>query len=459
MKFVNYKFKDYINKGLASIDFYEATPIQEIVIPKLLKKENIIGKSETGTGKTHAFILPVLQNLDEEKEEVQAVVFSPTRELATQLYDEFLKITKFADIDVRLYVGGTDRENEIKRLEKSQPQIVIGTIGKIKDLAIDTNVLKIFTAKTIVIDEADMVFEKEEIETLDKVFANLDNFENVASFSATIPAGLVNFLNKYFIKHEVIDLTTSKTGKKEIEYIFIPTKNKDKNQLLLDVLKTFTPYLVLIFANTKETVNNVASFLGNQGIKVAKLTGDLEARERKQVLKRIKDGSIQYVVASDIASRGLDIEGVSHVINYELPQDIEFFIHRVGRTGRYDLTGTAISFYDFNDDQYLLDLKKKGMICTYMALAQDGTLKPTSKRNNRAQEHKSPKVKQIENDVHLRTPMPKKVKPGYKKKRLDQIERKLKYMKRRKIDEMFFKNIHRQIAANKAKTGDEYIED
>ena len=448
MKFVNYNFKDYINKGLASINFYEATPIQENVIPRLLRKENIIGKSETGTGKTHAFLLPVLQNLDENLDETQVLILSPTRELATQLYNETLKITNFGNVDVRLYVGGTDRDSEIKRLEKSQPQIVIGTIGKIKDLAIDTNILKIFTAKTIIIDEADMVFEKEEIDILDKVFANLEKLENVASFSATIPTGLVSFLNKYFIKHELIDLTTSKLGKKEIEYIFIPTKNKDKNTLLLDVLKTFTPYLVLIFANAKEKVNDIASFLGNQGIRVVKLTGDLESRERKQVLKRIKDGDVQYVVASDIASRGLDIQGVSHVINYELPQDIEFFIHRVGRTGRYDYTGTAISFYDFTDDKYLLELKKKGLKCTYMSL-QDGVLKPTNKRNN--SERKSPRVKKIEEDVHMRTPMPKKVKPGYKKKRLDQIERKLKYMKRRKIDEMFFKNIHKQKAREKEK--------
>ena len=130
MKFVNYHFKDYINKGLASINFYEATPIQENVIPRLLRKENIIGKSETGTGKTHAFLLPILQNLDEDLDEAQVLILSPTRELATQLYNETLKITNFGNVDVRLYVGGTDRDSEIKRLEKSQPQIVIGTIGK-----------------------------------------------------------------------------------------------------------------------------------------------------------------------------------------------------------------------------------------------------------------------------------------------------------------------------------------
>ncbi|MBQ7276381.1 MAG: DEAD/DEAH box helicase [Bacilli bacterium] len=446
MKFVNYHFKDYINKGLVSIGFIEATKIQDEVIPRLLKWESVIGKSETGSGKTHAFLLPILQNLDEEKKEVQVVIISPTRELATQLYDEIIKITKFSDFDVRLYVGGTDREVEIKRLDTSQPQIVVGTIGKIKDLSIDTNVLKIYTAKTVIIDEADMVFEKEEIEYLDKVFAVFDNLINVASFSATIPSSLVSFLNKYFIKHELIDLSLTKIGKDNTEYIFIPTKNKDKNELLLALLKTFTPFLVLIFANTKNKVDEIASFLGSNNYKVTKLTGDLEARERKQVLKRIKDGNVQYVVASDIASRGLDINGVSHVINYELPSDLEFFIHRVGRTGRFDYSGTAISFYDFDDDKYMLDLKKKGLNCVYMNLVNDELIK-TNKRTN---PHKSNRVKKIEEDVHLRTPMPKKVKPGYKKKRLDKIERKLKYMKRRKIDEMFFKNIHKQKAKENA---------
>lgn len=452
MKFVNYKFKDYINKGLANINFFETTKVQELVIPMLLNKQSLIGKSETGSGKTHSFLLPVLQNLDENLNEVQAVIFSPTRELATQLYNEFVKITKFSDIDVRLYVGGTDRDSEIKRLEKSQPQIVIGTVGKIKDLAVDTNVLKLYKANTVIIDEADMVFEKGEIEILDNIFSKFLEEICVASFSATIPNGLIDFLNKYLKKCELVDLTQNNIGKKDIEYIFIPTKNNDKFELLLKLLKTFTPYLCLIFANTKNSVDEIANHLSNNGYKILKLTGDLEPRERKQVLKRIKDGEVQYVVASDIASRGLDIQGVSHVINFELPNDIEFFIHRVGRTGRYDYSGTAYSFYDFNDDNYMMSLKKKGLKCVYAKIS-DGSLKQIAKRS---EDHKSSKVKKIEEDVHLRTPMPKKVKPGYKKKRKDQIERKLKYMKRRKIDEMFFKNIHRQRAAEKANDGNEY---
>lgn len=453
MKFVNYNFKEYINEGLKSINFYETTSIQELIIPKLLNKQSVIGKSATGTGKTHAFIIPMLQNLDENLNECQIVIISPTRELSFQIYDEIIKITKFNEkIDVRLYVGGTNRESEIKRLEKSQPQIIVGTIGKINDLTNNAQVLKIHNTRMVVIDEADMVFADKEAEQIDKIFTKFDNIESVSAFSATIPAGLNNFINKYLLsnkqkKCELIDLSKKEIGKEDIEYVFIPTKSQDKYDLLLKVLKTFTPYLVLIFANTKTTVDNLSTFLGSNGIKNIKLTGDLESRERKQVLKRIKDGSVQYVVCSDIASRGIDIEGASHVINFEIPNDIEFFIHRVGRTGRYKLSGSAISFYDYEDDIYLDKLRKKGLKCVYKAF-KEGSLQLTNKRNGF---RKSTKVVKIEEDVHMRTPMPKKVKPGYKKKRKEQIEKKLKQMKRQKIDEMYFKNVHKKAVEERRK--------
>ena len=451
MKFVNYNFKEYINKGLSSIGFIETTPVQEIIIPKILKGESIIGKSATGTGKTHAFLIPVLENLDENLHEVQVVIISPTRELAFQLNEEFNKILKFNEnIDLRMYVGGTNRDSEIERLSKSQPQIVIGTIGKINDLVNSAGALKIHTASTVIIDEADMVFGTKEAEEIDYVFKRFEYLKQVCAFSATIPAGLNNFINKYLLqenknKCEVIDLSNKSITKDDIEYIFIPTKNKDKFELLVNVLHTFTPYLVLIFANTKNKVDEIASYLSENGVKCVKITGDLESRERKQVLKRIKDGEVQYVVASDIAARGIDIEGASHIINFELPKEIEYFIHRVGRVGRNNLKGSAISFYDYEDDKYLDELRKKHLKCTYMAL-KDGSLTPIKKRNGI---HKSSKIQKIEEEVHMRTPMPKKVKPGYKKKRLEKINKKLHKMKHQKIDEMYFKNIHRQKAREK----------
>lgn len=447
MKFINYDLKEYIHQGLSAINFVEATDVQNIVISRFLNGDSLVVKSSTGSGKTHSFIIPMLENLDENKKEVQFLVLSPTRELAFQLYEEVGKITKFnANVDVRLYVGGTNRDSELKRLEKSQPQIVIATPGKLSDLANDANALKIYTLNTVIIDEADMVFKTKDSTELDKIFVLLDNLKQVCAFSATIPTGLVSFINKYLLKYhnnkcELIDLSKRNINREGLEYIFLPTKNQNKLSLLVSLLRSFTPYLVLIFANTKQRVDEVSKYLGENGFKCVKISGDLESRERKQVLKRIKDGDIQYVVATDIASRGIDITGVSHVINFELPQEVEYFIHRVGRSARLNQSGVAISLYDYNDDDYINNLRKKGLNCSYYQL-KDNTLVKTNKRSLTV--HKSEKIRKIEEDVHMRTPMPKKVKPGYKKKRLEKINKKLRQMKHQKIDEMYFKNVHKK---------------
>ena len=432
--FSKYNFKDYINEGLKNIGFLKPTEIQEEVIPLALDGYNIVGKSQTGTGKTHAFILPILEKLDEKSDDTQAVVIVPTRELGKQIYDEFLKITKYSidTIDIRLYVGGTDRLQELERLKKSSPQIVIGTIGKLTDLAITENVLKLHEAKMIVIDEADMVFEYSELKDIDKLFSRFQDFQ-VMSFSATIPTNLKNFLDKYLESALFIDLVGKNVKKDNIKHVFIPTKNKNKDILLCDLLKTFNPYLALIFANTVKKVDEISLMLAQNGFKVGKLSGELEPRERKQVLKRIKDGVYQYVVCSDIAARGMDIIGVSHVINYELPTEVEYYIHRIGRTARFDSTGIAISFYDYDDESYLKKLKEKGLSYEFMLL-KDGELKPTKERNNKPKKESEAVIA-----IHKKHPMPKKVKPGYRKKRNEVIQKEIKKEKKARISEMYRK--------------------
>lgn len=441
--FTKYNFKDYINEGLKAINFVKPTDIQEEVIPKALNGINIVGKSQTGTGKTHAFILPILQKLDELNKAVQAVIIVPTRELGSQIYEEINKISKYSvnPIDVRLYVGGTDRVNELERLEKSQPQIVIGTIGKLDDLAIKSNALKIHTAKMVVIDEADMVFEMQEIVDIDKVFGRFQDIQ-VMSFSATIPNNVVSFLNKYLDSAEFIDLVKNNVQKESISHVFIPTKNKNKDDILIELLNSLQPYLALIFANTVKKVDEIAKHLGENGFKIAKLTGDLEPRERKQVLKRIKDGMYQYVVCSDIAARGMDITGVSHVINYELPQDIEYYIHRIGRTARFESTGQAISFYDYDSENYLYKLKDKGLSYKFMLL-KDGALVPTKERNVAKKKESAAEIA-----IHKKHPMPTKVKPGYKKKRKEAIEKEIKKEKRARISEIYRKRAQQERRQN-----------
>ena len=430
--FMDYNFKEYIYRGLEAIKFKNPTDIQQIVIPKALSGINIIGKSQTGTGKTHAFLLPLLQKLDESLDEVQIVIIVPTRELGGQIYEELNKLTKFSDtaIDARLYVGGTDRNEELERLKKSQPQIVIGTIGKISDLAIASNTLKIHTAKYVVIDEADMVFEMQELVDIDKVFGRFQDIQ-VLSFSATIPQSLITFLNRYITNNEVIDLIGKKVQKESIEHLFIPTKNKSKDELLCELLKMLQPYLALIFANTVKKVDEIALMLAENGFKITKITGDLEPRERKQVIKRIKDGVYQYVVCSDIAARGMDIVGVSHVINYEMPDDIEYYIHRIGRTARFESSGQAISFYDYEDENYLKKLVSKGLSYKFVNL-KNGELIATRERNVKIKKETAAEVA-----IHKKHPVPKKVKPGYKKKRKEVIEKEIKKEKRARISEIY----------------------
>ena len=436
MKFIDLKLKEFIKLGLKEIGFFELTPMQEKVIPLALKGEQIIGTSQTGTGKTHAFLIPILENLNFNLKEVQSVIITPTRELGFQIYEEIIKLSKFSNefIDVRLYVGGSDRENEIIRLEKGQPQIVIGTVGKIKDLAKDNNLLKIYTSRILVIDEADMVFEQDELIEIDNVFSLFSKDVQTLIFSATISQSLVKFINKYLDKSVVIDLTSKKISKSSIEHKFIAVKNKDKNKVLLDLLSTFSPYLVLIFANTVDRVKALNNFLGENGVKVIMLTGDLEARERKQVLRRIKNGDYQYVVASDIAARGIDITGVSHVINYELPEEIDFYIHRTGRTARYDSTGIAYTLYEFDDDSYIKKLRSKGLEISFFDIKKGVIISAKTKYKKRVN-----KIAKEEDLLHIKYPVSKKVKPGYKKKRKEKIDKEARKIRRARIEEIYKK--------------------
>ena len=440
MKFSDYNLKPFLNEGLKSIKFISPTKIQELVLPRAIKKESIIVQSATGSGKTHSFLIPILQNLNIEKEEVQAVIISPTRELASQLYEVLLKLTKYSStpINVARAIGGVDREQEIKRFEKSQPHIVIGTIGRLNDLVVDSNVLKIHNAKTVIIDEADMIFEEKELEEVDKIMGVVQGNPQFLVFSATIPQGLKTFLKKYLRGIDVISLEEKTLTHKNITHIMVPCKAKDRKDVLLQLMDYINPYLGIIFCNTKETVDELSLFLAEQGLKIGKLHGDLDDRNRKQILKRITNLEFKYIVASDIAARGIDIEGVSHVINYDLPKEIEFYIHRTGRTARFDKTGEAYSLYAYGDDAYVKKLQAKGLEVTFMKLS-NGTLSPAS-----APKRPATKAKTYEEELHQKIRLPKKVKPGYKKKRKEEIKKLVSKAKRQHIDELYNKRNHRK---------------
>ena len=445
--FKDYHLKKELLEALNKINFVSPTPIQKLVIPRAIKGESLMVQSATGSGKTHAFWVPILQKLDASKNEVQVIIISPTRELASQLFNVVTDFTsKFPyEVAVSKVIGGGSRDTEIKKFEKNQPQIVIGTIGRLNDLVINANVLKIHNAATVVIDEADMIFEEKELVEVDKLIGKVQGRPQFLIFSATISKGLRQFLSKYLEKVEPITLEEKNLTTNNIEHIMLQCKAKDKKEVLNDLLKIINPYLAIIFVNTKEGVDDLALSLAEKGYKVGKLHGDMDDRGRKQMLKRINDLEFKYVVASDIAARGIDILGVSHIINFDLPKDIEFYIHRTGRTARYESTGIAYSLYAYDDDDYVKKLQAKGLKPKFYQI-KNGELVETIFRKK--VKRLSP-AKQIEEAIHQKTPMPKKVKPGYRKKRKELIEKEIRKAKRERIQ-----NIYRRRAKEERKNED-----
>ncbi|BAQ24920.1 DEAD/DEAH box helicase [Streptococcus troglodytae] len=415
MLFTDFKFKNYINNALTNLHFEVPTQVQERLIPLILSGKDLVGESKTGSGKTHTFLLPIFEKLEEDSLDVQAVITAPSRELARQIYEAAKQIADFSKQDIRLanYVGGTDKLRQIEKLKASQPQIVIGTPGRIYDL-VKSGHLDIHKAHTFVVDEADMTLDMGFLDTVDKIATSLPKDIQILVFSATIPQKLQPFLKKY-LNHPIIEkIKTSTVIADTISNWLISTKGRDKNQQILEIVKSLNPYLAIIFANTKERADELHAFLSVNGLKIAKIHGGIPPRERKRIMNQVKQLDFEYIVATDLAARGLDIEGVSHVINDAIPQDLSFFVHRVGRTGRNGLSGTAITLYQPSDDSEVRELEKLGIVFIPKVL-KNGEFQDTYDRDRRLNREKTQEKLDLEM-IGLVKKKKKKIKPGYKKK-------------------------------------------
>ena len=415
MKFTEFKFKDYIQEALRDLNFVEATPVQEKLIPVVLSGRDLVGESKTGSGKTHTFLLPIFQMLDEEADSVQAVITAPSRELAAQIYQAARQLASFSEKEIRVanYVGGTDKARQIGKLESSQPHIVIGTPGRIYDL-VESGDLAIHKAKTFVVDEADMTLDMGFLATVDKIAGRLPKDLQFLVFSATIPQKLQPFLKKYLSNPVIEQIKTKTVIADTIENWLLSTKGRDKNAQIYQISQLLQPYLAMIFVNTKTRADELHSYLTAQGLKVAKIHGDIAPRERKRIMNQVKNLDFEYIVATDLAARGIDIAGVSHVINDAIPQDLSFFVHRVGRTGRNGLHGTAITLYQPSDDSEIRELEKMGIKFT-PKMIKDDEFQDTYDRDRRANREKSREKLDTEM-LGLVKKKKKKIKPGYKKK-------------------------------------------
>ncbi|WP_195311866.1 DEAD/DEAH box helicase [Ligilactobacillus salivarius] len=413
--FREFNFKEYIYQALDEINFKEPTEVQARLIPTILKGKSVVGQSQTGSGKTHTFLLPIFQNLNAQKDEVQAVITTPSRELAYQIYEAAKQLAKFSpeNIWIQNYVGGTDKQRQIEKLKSHQPQLVIGTPGRILDL-VRENALDIHNAHYLVVDEADMTLDLGFLKETDAIASTSPKDLQMLVFSATIPEKLRPFLRKYMY-NPVIEVVANKhVISPTIDNWLISTKGRDRNKLIYDLLTMGEPYLALVFANTKERADELTNYLRSQGLKVAKVHGGIQPRQRKRIMREIQNLDYQFVVATDLAARGIDIEGVSHVINDDIPEDLEFFVHRVGRTGRNGMKGTAITLYEPSEEKLIDELESMGVHFVPKAV-KNGEIVDSYDRNRREKrqtrkESMDPKLRGFVKKEK------KKRKPGYKKK-------------------------------------------
>ncbi|RRG09019.1 MAG: ATP-dependent helicase [Lactobacillus sp.] len=413
--FESFKFQPFIGEALKAIQFTEPTPVQEKIIPLVQEGKSVVGQSQTGSGKTHAFLLPLVNGINPQQHHVQVVIATPSRELAYQIYEATKQLVKTApeQIIVHNYVGGTDKKRQIEQLKRQQPSIVIGTPGRIMDL-IKEQALDVHSAQHFVVDEADMTLDMGFLDQVDRIAGSLPSDVQMLVFSATIPEKLRPFLKKYMQNPVVEEIPVTSVISPNVDNWLLSTKGKSKNHLIYQLLTMGEPYLALVFANTKTRVEEIVDYLQKHNLKVAMIHGGMAPRERKRVMRQVHNLDFQFVVATDLAARGIDIEGVSVVINDDIPTDLEFFIHRVGRTGRNQMKGTAVTLYEPDNDVQVSQLEKMGIEFKPKEI-KNGEIVDTYHRNRR--DHR--KQKQSELDPTLKgfvKKTKKKVKPGYKKK-------------------------------------------
>lgn len=432
-KFTDYNLRPEIMKALEEIHFTTPTQVQARLIPVVLQGRSVVGQSQTGSGKTHTFLVPIFQRFDAAKQNVQAIITTPSRELAQQIYLAAQQLSSgFAEgraPRIGLYIGGTDKARQLQQLENQQPQIVIGTPGRIKDLYQANAALDIHTADTLVVDEADMTLDMGFLNEVDTIAAALPADLQMLVFSATIPQKLQPFLKKYLNNPVVEEIPAETVISPTIENLLVGTKGQTKDELVYQLLTMGNPYMALVFANTKTRAKELAKYLRQRGLKIAEIHGDIQPRERKRTMQAVQNLDYQFVVATDLAARGIDIPGVSLIINDGIPNELEFFVHRVGRTGRNGQPGTAITIYNPDEEDRVTAVEGMGVEFIPKTLTKSGELKDGYDRRRREQRSRST-VKLDPTMIGMVKKKKKKVKPGYKRQIKSAIARDARYKKR-----------------------------
>ncbi len=328
-------------KALEDMGFEEPSPIQVKTIPLIMQGHDMIGQAQTGTGKTAAFGVPIVELLDHRGKKVQALVMAPTRELAIQVSEEITKIGRHAGVKVVPIYGGQSYDRQIRALEHGA-QVVIGTPGRVMD-HIRRGTLKLDGVKIVVLDEADEMLDMGFIEDVEFILQNVPTDRQTMLFSATVPDAISRLARKYLKNPEHVSISPERLTVPLTEQAYYEVREHEKLDGLSRILDMEGAERTIIFCRTKKRVDELAEGLQARGYSAEAIHGDLNQVQRNRVLKRFKEGASEILVATDVAARGLDIDNVTHVINYDLPQDTETYVHRIGRTGRAGKSGTAIT--------------------------------------------------------------------------------------------------------------------
>jgi len=327
--------------ALDHLGYKEPTPIQQETIPLLLQGRDVIGQAQTGTGKTAAFGLPLLDYLDPSDPEVQALVLTPTRELCIQVTQALRTYAANRGIEVVAVFGGAPIRDQASRL-KNEAQVVVGTVGRVMDM-IRRHYLFLDQARYVVLDEADEMLDLGFFEDVDEILARCPSGRQTALFSATMPPPIKKLAEKRMFDPETIKVKAAQLTIDTVEQFHIEVPDKDKPERLAEVLKAERPTQAIIFARTKIGVDRLARTLDRKGLRVKTLHGNMSQGARDGVMIAFKGGRERLLVATDVAARGLDISGVSHVVNYDIPNSPDVYVHRIGRTGRAGESGRAIT--------------------------------------------------------------------------------------------------------------------
>ena len=355
--FKDLNISEEILKAVTDMGFEELTPIQSLAIPHILEGKDVLGQAQTGTGKTCAFGIPAIEMVDAGSEEVQVLIICPTRELAIQISEELKHVSKYkSNIGILPIYGGQPIDRQIYALKK-RPQIIIGTPGRIMD-HLRRKTLKLAGLKMVILDEADEMLNMGFREDIDTILEKVPEEKQIVLFSATMPKEILELTKKYQKEPVYVKATHKELTVPSIEQYYLEVSEASKLEVLSRLIDANNINLALVFCNTKKRVDEVASSLQTRGYSAEALHGDMRQEQRDRVMNKFRKGKIDILVATDVAARGIDVDDVDAVFNYDLPNDEEYYVHRIGRTGRAGKAGKAFSFVVGREIYKLKDIKR-----------------------------------------------------------------------------------------------------